>query len=377
MIYLDHNATTPIAPEVMLVMQKAMSDFWGNASSPHAYGRKAYAELEKARQTFAELLQVKPSEVFFTSGGTESNNLAILGAVELLPDGSEILVSSIEHASVFDAFQSIDKTRFTMEEIPVQKNGIINPADLEKMLSDKTKLVSVMHANNETGAIQPVQEIGEMVSDRKIIFHCDAVQSFGKIPVSINTIKAGLVSISSHKMYGPKGCGALIVKSGTKIKPRLIGGNQERLLRPGTENLPAILGFVFAAEMILKKGESEKIRLQELTNQLYGEINRLIPDISLNGELNNRISNTLNICFNKVDAESLVASLDQEGICVSFGAACSSGSQTPSRTLMEMGLSKENAQSSIRISLGRQNSETDIPIVVNALEKVIKRLRKK
>ena len=215
-----------------------------------------------------------------------------------------------------------------------------------------------------------------MLSAKKTIFHCDAVQSFGKTPVSLFDIKANLVSISSHKIYGPKGCGALIVKSGTKIKPRMIGGNQERLLRPGTENLPAIIGFVFAAEMILKNIESENKRFHALTNQLFNEINRLIPDVSLNGDPENRISNTLNICFNNVDAESLVASLDQEGICVSFGAACSSGSQKPSRTLMAMGLTKKQAQSSIRISFGRQNSETDIPIVVSALVKVINRLRK-
>ena len=242
MIYLDHNATTPILPEVQDVVGEAMREYWGNASSTHAMGRKAFALLEQARERLAALIGASAKEIFFTSGGTEADNLAILGAMECHKSG-EILISSIEHPAVHDAAHSLAPHGFVVREIPVGNDGLIEQAELVKRLAADTRLVSVMYANNEIGTIQPIAEIGAVLKDRGIVFHSDAVQAFGKVPLDIRKSFVSLMSISSHKIYGPKGCGALFIRQGTKINPRTFGGSQERHLRTGTENLPAILGF--------------------------------------------------------------------------------------------------------------------------------------
>ena len=375
MIYLDHNATTPILPEVQDVVRKAMQEYWGNASSTHAMGRKAFALLEQARERLAALIGASAKEIFFTSGGTEADNLAILGAIERHKSG-EVLISSIEHPAVHDAAHSLAPHGFVVREIPVGSDGVIEQAELVKRLTADTRLVSVMYANNEIGTIQPISEIGAVLNERKIVFHSDAVQAFGKVPLDMRKSLVSLMSISSHKIYGPKGCGALFIRQGTTINPRTFGGSQERHLRTGTENLPAILGFVQAAEISHQTMESEAKRLFDLTELMFREITGKIENVLRNGHSDKRIPGTLNLCIPGAETESLLASLDQEGICASGGAACSSGSISASRTLMAIGRRKADAVCAVRFSLGRENTADDVRIAVDILERVVKRIRK-
>jgi cysteine desulfurase len=374
MIYFDHNATTPILPEVMDVMKQAMEEYWGNPSSTHSMGRQAYARLEKARERLAGLLGASPKEIFFTSGGTEADNLAILGIMEQHP-GAEILVSSIEHPAVYDSAHECAKANFIAKDIPVNSDGIIISKELENLINDKTRLISVMYANNETGTIQPVSEIGELAEKKSIVFHSDAVQAFGKVPVNVSALHVSLLSVSSHKIYGPKGCGALYIKQGTKIIPHSFGGSQERGVRTGTENLPAILGFVRAAEIACDKLNEESKRLSILTRQLFTQITAKIENVIRNGHADLKIPGTLNLCIPGAETESVLASLDQEGICASGGAACSSGSISASRTLLALGRRKADAVCAIRFSLGRGNTAEQVTNVAEVLEKVIERIR--
>jgi cysteine desulfurase len=373
-IYLDHNATTPILPEVKEVMNQAMDEFWGNASSMHSIGRKAFAMLENAREKLAWLLGASPKEIFFTSGGTEADNLAVYGIANLYP-AAEVLISAIEHPAVYDAAHELSPKGYSVIDIPVNGDGTILVDELEKLITDKTKLISVMYANNETGTIQPVKEIAEIANKRNITFHTDAVQAFGKIPVNVPESGVSLLSISSHKIYGPKGCGALYVKQGVRIKPCTSGGNQERSIRTGTENIPAILGFVKAAEIVCTCLEEESKRLQDLGNLLNDEIMARIDNVIRNGHECLRIPGTLNYCFPGAETESILASLDQQGICVSGGSACSSGSVSASRTLMAIGRRKADAMCAVRFSIGRDNSIQEIKEVSEILEHVVQRIR--
>jgi cysteine desulfurase len=375
MIYFDHNATTPILPEVMDVMKQAMQEFWGNPSSTHSMGRQAYARLEKARERLAGVLGASSKEIFFTSGGTEADNLAILGTMEQYPEG-EILVSAIEHPAVYESAHGLVAKGHSVKDIPVDGNGIVKTDEMECMISDKTRLVSVMLANNETGTLQPVKEIGELAEKKGVVFHSDAVQAFGKVPLSVKETKVDLLSISSHKIYGPKGCGALYVRQGAKVHPRTFGGSQERGMRTGTENLPAILGFVWAAEIACSKIAEESKRLTELSMLLFNQISERIENIIRNGHAEKRIPGTINICFPGAETESVLASLDQEGICASGGSACASGSISASRTLLALGRRKVDAVCSIRFSLGRDNTAEQVMKVAEVLEKVIARIRK-
>ncbi len=375
MIYLDHNATTPILPEVQDVVRKAMQEYWGNASSTHAMGRKAFALLEQARERLAALIGASAKEIFFTSGGTEADNLAILGAIERHKSG-EVLISSIEHPAVHDAAHSLAPHGFVVREIPVGSDGVIEQAELVKRLTADTRLVSVMYANNEIGTIQPISEIGAVLNERKIVFHSDAVQAFGKVPLDMRKSLVSLMSISSHKIYGPKGCGALFIRQGTTINPRTFGGSQERHLRTGTENLPAILGFVQAAEISHQTMESEAKRLFDLTELMFREITGKIENVLRNGHSDKRIPGTLNLCIPGAETESLLGSLDQEGICASGGAACSSGSISASRTLLAIGRRKADAVCAVRFSLGRENTADEVRTAVDILERVVKRIRK-
>jgi cysteine desulfurase len=374
MIYFDHNATTPVLPDVMDVMKQAMDEFWGNPSSTHSRGRQAYIQLEKARERLASLLGASSKEIFFTSGGTEADNLAILGTMEQYP-GAELIVSGIEHPAAYDAAQGLKSKGHSVKNIPVDSDGVVKTDELETMASDKTRLVSVMFANNETGTIQPVNEIGDWCRKKSIIFHSDAVQAFGKVPVNVTDNNVDLLSISSHKIYGPKGCGALFVKQGTRINPRTFGGSQERGLRTGTENLPAILGFVRAAEIAVSGIKEESKRLTELTTLLFNKISSRIENVIRNGHAEKRIPGTVNVCFPGAETESVLASLDQEGICVSGGSACASGSISASRTLLAIGRRKVDAVCSIRFSLGRENTAEEVVKVVEALERAVTRVR--
>jgi cysteine desulfurase len=374
MIYLDHNATTPILPEVRDVVRSAMEQHWGNPSSTHAMGRTAFAQLENARERLAAIIGASAKEIFFTSGGTEADNLALLGALDRCKDG-EVVISAIEHPAVHDAAHSLASKGYGIRQIPVGNDGIIDVDELEKTLSVTTRLVSVIYANNEIGTIQPIGEIGRMLDGRGIPFHSDAVQAFGKIPIDVSKDLVSLLSISSHKIYGPKGCGALFVRTGVKIDSRTFGGNQERGMRTGTENLPAILGFVRAAEIAQSTLEADARTLFDLTELMYRDIAGRIDQVLRNGDCEKRIPGTLNLCIPGAETESLLASLDQEGICASGGSACSSGSISASRTLLAIGRRKVDAVCAIRFSLGRENTISEIRAAVDVLEKVVKRIR--
>jgi cysteine desulfurase len=374
MIYLDHNATTPILPEVQDVVRSAMEQHWGNPSSTHAMGRTAFAQLENARERLAAIIGASAKEIFFTSGGTEADNLALLGTLDRCKDG-EVVISAIEHPAVHDAAHSLASKGYGIRQIPVGTDGIIDVEELEKVLSATTRLVSVIYANNEIGTIQPIGEIGRILEGRGIPFHSDAVQAFGKIPIAVAKDCVSLMSISSHKIYGPKGCGALYVRGGVKINSRTFGGNQERRMRTGTENLPAILGFVRAAEIAQSTLEADARTLFDLTELMHRDIVGRIDRVLRNGHSDKRIPGTLNLCIPGAETESLLASLDQEGICASGGSACSSGSISASRTLLAIGRRKVDAVCAIRFSLGRENTISEIRAAVDVLEKVVKRIR--
>jgi cysteine desulfurase len=373
-IYLDHNATTPVHPEVRDVMIETMKEFWGNPSSIHSLGRKAFALLENARARLADLIGASSKEVFFTSGGTESDNLAVIGSMERYPD-QDLVISSVEHPAVHDAAQHLAGKGYTVRHVPVDEYGIIRMDKFEELLNDRVRLASIIYANNEIGTILPIEEIGEMLAKRKIFFHSDAVQAFGKIPVEVNRGHLSFMSISSHKIYGPKGCGALYIRSGMKINARSFGGSQECHIRTGTENLPAILGFVKAAEIACKNLAGDAKYLFDLTETMYSQICARIENVVRNGHPQKRIPGTLNLCFPGTETESVLASLDQDGICASGGAACSSGSINASRTLLAIGRRKRDAISAIRFSMGRENTKKDVLEAVNALEKAVKRIR--
>ncbi len=374
MIYLDHNATTPVLPEVQETVCEAMREFWGNPSSAHAIGRKAFAQIEKARERLAALLGASAKELFFTSGGTESDNLGILGFLERLGSGG-ILISSIEHPAVHEAAHFLSARGYRVSEIPVDSDGIVSPDEIAKRLDDQTRLVSVMYANNEIGTVQPVTEIGKLLDERGIAFHSDAVQAFGKIPIDVKRDHVGLMALSSHKIYGPKGCGALFVRQGVRILPRTYGGGQERNIRTGTQNLPAILGFVKAAELVHQTMEADARRLFDLTELMFKQIVERIDNVIRNGHPDKRVPGTLNICLLGAETESLLASLDHEGICASGGAACSSGAIGASRTLLAIGRKKADAVCAVRFSLGRETSADEVLKTVDVLENAVKRIR--
>jgi cysteine desulfurase len=374
MIYFDHNATTPVLPEVRDVMASAMEEFWGNPSSAHSAGRKAFAQLEMARERLASLIGASSKEIFFTSGGTEADNLAALGFMERHP-GAGMVISAIEHPAVHDAANSLAEKGHAKQVASVDHHGIIKLDHLKELIDKKVKLVSIIYANNEIGTLQPVTEAGDICAAKGVTFHTDAVQAFGKVPVSVKNNHISMMSISSHKIYGPKGCGALYIRHGTKLNARTFGGSQERHIRTGTENLPAILGFVKAAEIACKSLEHDRKYLFEMTETLFNEITARIDNVIRNGHAEKRIPGTLNVCFPGAETESLLASLDQEGICVSGGAACSSGSINASRTLLAIGRRKVDAVCAIRFSLGKENTKEEVITVAKALEKAVARIR--
>jgi cysteine desulfurase len=374
MIYFDHNATTPVHPKVRETIAEAMEEFWGNPSSGHSVGRKAFAQLEKARERFAALIGATPKEVYFTSGGTESDNLAILGTLERNP-GAGFIISAIEHPAVYEAALSVVDKGHPLQIVPVESDGVVRLDALAKTLNENVKLVSIIYANNEIGTIQPITEIGDLLKSKNILFHTDAVQAFGKAPITVGKCHVSMMSVSSHKIFGPKGCGALYVKQGVILTPRTLGGSQERNMRTGTENLPGILGFVKAAEIVHANLEQDAKRLFNLTELLYKEISDRVENVIRNGHAEKRIPGTLNLCIPGAETGSLLASLDQEGICASGGAACSSGSIHASRTLLSIGRRKTDAVCAIRFSLGSENTIEEVLSVAVVLEKVVARIR--
>jgi cysteine desulfurase len=374
-VYLDHSATTPVRPEVAEVMAKYLTQYFGNPSSIHSFGRVGKKALEEAREQVARLIGARPEEIVFTSGGTEADNLAIIGtALANRKKGNHVIISSIEHHAVLDSGKYLEKLGFEVSYLPVDRDGLVRMEDVESALKPDTILISVMHVNNEVGTIQPIEEIGKLAKDRGVIFHSDAVQSVGKIPVDVNAFKVDLLSASAHKIYGPKGVGCLYIRKGTKIEPRLFGGGQERKRRPGTENLPGIVGFGKAAELALLELDQEQ-NLAYLRDRLIKGIMERIPHVQLNGHPTKRVPGNVNVSIRYVEGESLLLNLDMKGIAASSGSACTSGSLDPSHVLLAMGLSHEIAHGSLRMTLGRDNTEEDIDYVLEVLPPIVERLR--
>jgi cysteine desulfurase len=376
-VYFDHNATTPIDPAVFEVMSRVLRDEFGNASSVHHFGQRAKAVLDDARTAVADLVHGEPSEVVFTSGGTESDNFAIRGVAEALePTGRRHLIASaIEHEAVLNTFKALARRGWTTTLLPVDASGIVSPAALEAALTSATALVSVMHANNEIGTIQPVAELARLAHARGAVFHTDAVQSVAKIPVDVRALGADLLSLSAHKFNGPKGAGALWIKRGTRVNAILTGGKHERNRRAGTENVAAIAGLGAAAGLAARKGAGEAERLAALRNRLEAGVLARVPGTAVNGARDARVPNTTNISFEGVEAESLLIALDLEGVAVSTGSACSSGTLEPSHVLRAMGFPAHRTQNSIRLSLGAGNTDEQVDYVLAKLPAIVEKLR--
>jgi cysteine desulfurase len=375
-IYMDHNATTPVHPEVVDAMMPFFRERFGNPSSLHSFGQEARQALEDARQTVASALGARKEEIVFTSGGTEADNLAILGvASALCSKGRHIITSKIEHPAVLATCAHLRSIGFGVTEVPCDDVGTVDPEAVRKEIRKDTVLITIMHANNEVGTLQPVEEIATIASASGVVFHTDAVQSFGKIPVDVARLKCSLLSISSHKIYGPKGVGALYVRRGTPLVPILHGGHHEKNRRAGTENLSGMVGFAKAVELATTDMPSKNQKLLALRTRLEQGIGTRVPKVKINGHPMRRLAGTVNVCFGAVEGESIVLSLDMEGIAVSSGSACSSGSSEPSHVLLAMGIPPDMAQGSVRFSLGSENTETDVDRVLEVLPGVIERLR--
>ena len=375
-IYLDHNATTPVDSTVVDTVSNVLRDCYGNASSVHTFGQSAKALLDDARASVAALLGAQPAEIVFTGGGTESDNLAIRGVAGVSsPNGRRHLIAStIEHEAVLNTIKDLTLHGWTATYLPVGASGIVNPSDLETAITDQTALVSVMHANNEIGTLQPITELASIAHTHGALFHTDAVQTAGKYPVSASELGVDLLSISGHKFNGPKGVGALWVRRGTRLTSSLTGGRQERNRRAGTENVAGIAGLGVAAQVAVDKLNGETSRLGRLRDRLESEILCNVSGAELNGT-GQRVSNTTNISFDGIEAEALLIALDLEGIAVSTGSACSSGTLEPSHVLRAMGFSPQRAQSSIRFSLGLGNTEEHVTRVVDSLPPIVSKLR--
>ena len=376
-IYFDHNATTPVDPTVVEAVTRVLVDSFGNASSVHHFGQQAKAVLDDARSAVAGLIGAEPSEVVFTSGGTEADNFALRGAAEAAePTGRRHLISTtIEHEAVLTTLKALTRRGWRVTLLPVDASGIVAPDALREAITDDTALVSVMHANNEIGTVQPIQELARIARERGAVFHTDAVQSAGKIPVDVRSLGVDLASLSAHKFYGPKGVGALWIRRGTRVTSILTGGKHERNRRAGTENVPAIAGFGAAARLAVKKLATESSRLAALRDRLENAVLATVRGTAINGARDPRVPNTTNISFENIEAESLLIALDLEGIAVSTGSACSSGTLEPSHVLRAMGLPTHRTQNSIRISLGAGNTDAEVDQFLEKLPRVVEKLR--
>jgi cysteine desulfurase len=375
-VYLDHNATTPVHPEVLEAMLPYYKDKFGNASSVHEFGREAKDALEKSRETLAKFINCASSEIYFTSGGTESDNLAIKGVTLANKNkGKHIITSQIEHHAVLETCKSLKKEGYEITYLPVDKHGFVDPDDLKKNIRKDTILISIMHANNEIGAIQPIEDLTKIAKENGVYFHSDTVQSYGKIPIDLSKTGIDMLAVSGHKIYGPKGIGAIYIRKGIRITPLAHGGHHERSRRPGTENIPGIVGLAKATEIASRDMEKVNQHLKTLTEIFYKKLSEKVSDVFLNGHLEKRIPSTLNISFKGVEGESIILSLDMKGVAVASGSACTSGSLEPSHVLSAMGIDPAVAQSSIRFGFGRENTMEDVDYVVDALPEIIERLR--
>jgi cysteine desulfurase len=376
-IYLDHNATTPMHPAVIERMTAALRDQFGNPSSVHHFGQQAKAVLDEARTAVAALIGAEPAELVFTSGGTEGDNFAIRGVAEALePSGKRHLIATaIEHEAVLNTLKALGRRGWRTTLLPVDQSGIVAPEALEQALAEDTALVSVMHANNEIGTIQPIADLARVARGRGALFHTDAVQSAGKIPVDVKALGVDLLTISAHKFYGPKGIGATWIRRGLRLLPILTGGKHERNRRAGTENVAGIVGMGVAAQQAHAKMGEEAERLGRLRDRLEEGVLKAVPGTVVNGARQPRVANTTNISFDRVEAESLLIALDLAGFAVSTGSACSSGTLEPSHVLKAMGFPPHRTQNSIRFSLGAANRDADIDRLVAALPGIVEKLR--
>jgi cysteine desulfurase len=376
-IYLDHNATTPVAPEVATLMDRALRELWGNASSVHHFGQQAKAAVDDARGHVAALLGAEPSEIVFTGGGTESDNFAIRGAAEVLEAAGRrhLIATAIEHEAVLKTMAALARRGWRVTLLPVDASGIVRVDAVRDAITDDTALVSVMHANNEIGTIQPIAEIAQVAKARGALVHTDAVQSAGKIPIDVKALGVDLLSISAHKFYGPKGVGAMWLRKGVRLTPFMTGGRQERNRRAGTENVPGIVGLGAAAQLAKSKMAGEAARVRALRDRLETGILTSVAGAERNGAAEPRVPNTTNISFERIEAESLLIGLDLEGVAVSSGSACSSGTLEPSHVLKAMGLPHLRTLSSIRFSLGAGNTDADVDRVIRVLPPLVEKLR--
>jgi cysteine desulfurase len=376
-IYFDYNATTPLVPAVVDAMTAATRDVFGNASSVHFFGQQAKAAVDIARSSLAALLGADPSEIVFTSGGTESDNFAIRGAAEALEPTKRrhLIASAIEHEAVLNTLKALARRGWQTTLLSVDQSGILSPDRLRDAMRDDTALVSVMHANNEIGTIQPIAELAAIAHEHGALMHTDAVQSAGKIPVEARALGVDLLSVSAHKFNGPKGVGALWIKRGTRLQPMQTGGKHERGRRAGTENVPAIVGMGVAALLAKEKLSSETLRVGALRDRLEEGVLRNVTGTAINGARMQRVPNTTNISFDRVEAESLLIALDLEGVAVSTGSACSSGTLEPSHVLRAMGFPPHRTQNSLRFSLGVFSTQEEVDRVVEILPKLVEKLR--
>ena len=405
-VYLDNSATTPVDPQVAEVMMEFLTEAYGNPSSVHDYGRRVRVAIEKARGYVAELIGSTPEEIVFTSGGTEANNLALQGAAKArVNKGRHLITTAVEHHAVLDVMGYLQKNGYELTILPVDEEGIVSVDDVRAAIRPDTIVISVMHANNEVGSIQPIEAIGALARERGVLFHVDAVQSLGKLPISVMDMKSDLLSVSGHKIYGPKGVGALYVRKGVRVAPLMFGGGQERKVRPGTENVLGIVGFGEACRLA-GEGFQEFASLAVLRDRLLNGILERIPDVKVNGPAVNgpavngsavsgpavngslvnesslngfrrdrRLPNNVNVSIRYVEGESLLLSLDMQGIAASSGSACTSGSLDPSHVLLAMGLTHEVAHGSLRLTLGKQTVQEDVEYVLEKLPPIVERLR--
>lgn len=377
-IYLDHAATTPLDPEVLVAMMPYMdgSLSFGNASSIHSFGRYARAAMDTAREQAADLIKADFSEIYFTSGGTESDNLAVIGAMNAAPaHKNHLIVSAIEHHAVLHAAHFLESQGYEVTILQSDSTGLISPEALQSEIKPTTALVSIMHANNEIGTIQPVEELLTVCRQNGVLFHTDAVQTVGQIPVQITSLPVDLLTFSSHKIYGPKGIGVLYIRQGTKISPQAFGGTQEREKRPGTENIPAIVGFGRAAELTAARRECDNISIGNMRQFLKTKLSELVPDIHFNGNQEHCLSSILNVSVNGVEGATLLMNLDRMGVAASSGSACSSGSIEPSHVLKAIGLNRDLASSGVRFSLGRKTTVEECGEAAQIFAEIVSRIR--
>ncbi len=374
-IYFDNNATTQVADEVFEEIKPYFCELYGNPSSMHTFGGQVGIKIREAREKVAALLGCDPGEIIFTGCGTESDNTAVKGTLAAYPNKRKVITSRVEHPAVLQVCRDLENKGYTVVEISVDKKGRLNLAELEEQVDDNTALVTIMYANNETGVVFPIDKIAEIVTEKGIVFHADAVQAVGKIPLNLSKSNIDLLSISGHKLHAPKGIGVLYIKKGTRLSPYMVGGHQEAGKRAGTENVPGIIGLGRACELAAKNIKEENEKVKYLRDKLENAILEKCPDSMLNGDKENRLPNTSNISFEFIEGEAILLMLDKFGICASSGSACTSGSLEPSHVLRAMGVPFTAAHGSIRFSLSRYNTEKEVNYTIEKMPEIVSRLR--